>query len=48
MRVDKQGWFNNAGAIYQMASTVVVVIVILVYSRNNFSSNDFVWKHFED
>jgi len=48
MRVDKQGWFNNAGAIYQMTSTVIVVIVILIYSRNNFSSNAFVWKHFED
>jgi amino acid transporter len=31
-----------------MLSTVVIVIVILVYSRENSSSNTFVWKSFND
>ena len=32
MRIDHQGWFNNASAIYQIISTLFVVFVIFSFS----------------
>ncbi|CDW88429.1 apc amino acid permease [Stylonychia lemnae] len=47
MRVDHQGWFNNASAIYQLTSTFVVVIVLLIVSPR-LSSSDFVWTQYNN
>lgn len=47
MRVDHQGWFNNVSAIYQLLSSFIVVIVLLIVS-SKLSSNDFVWRTYND
>jgi hypothetical protein len=30
LRVDHQGWFNNLAAVYQVISTIIIVITVLV------------------
>jgi amino acid transporter len=47
MRVDHQGWFNNASAIYQIASTLIIIASILIFSPE-LSTNKFVWTHYNN
>lgn len=47
MRVDHQGWFNNASAIYQVVSTIVIIITLLVASPK-LSSSEFVWTEYNN
>ena len=47
MRVDHQGWFNNASAIYQLLSTVVITATILIVSPS-LSSAEFVFTHYNN
>ena len=47
MRIDHQGWFNNASAIYQIASTVLVVIVIFTFSPK-LSQTEFVFTTYNN
>jgi amino acid transporter len=47
MRVDHQGWFNNASAIYQIGSTLIIITSILIFSPE-LSSNKFVWTHYNN
>eukprot|EP00347_Sterkiella_histriomuscorum_P010495 403376063 len=47
MRVDYQGWFNNASAIYQIGSTIVVIACLLIASPQ-LSSSEFVWKQYNN
>lgn len=41
-KMDAQGWFNNASAIYQMISTLVIIIAIVAAAPER-SSSKFVW-----
>lgn len=47
MRVDHQGWFNNASAIYQLTSTLIIIITLLVASPT-LSSSSFVWTEYNN
>jgi amino acid transporter len=47
LRVDHQGWFNNTAAVYQVLSTVVIVVVILTVSQQ-LSTASFVWTSFNN
>eukprot|EP00347_Sterkiella_histriomuscorum_P012884 403366849 len=47
MRVDHQGWFNNASAIYQLLSTFIVVVCLLIASPQ-LSTSDFVWTQYNN
>jgi len=47
MRVDHQGWFNNASAIYQLASTVVIILTIVIASPQ-LSSASFVFGNYNN
>ena len=47
MRVDHQGWFNNASALYQVLSTFIIVTVILAVSPQ-LSTSEFVWSKFNN
>ena len=47
MRVDHQGWFNNASAIYQLGSTVVIIASILIASPY-LSSSSFVFTQYNN
>jgi amino acid transporter len=47
MRVDHQGWFNNASAFYQIASTVVIIASILIASPR-LSSSRFVFTEYNN
>ena len=47
MRVDHQGWFNNASAFYQLGSTVIIIICILIASPH-LSSAGFVFGHYNN
>eukprot|EP00347_Sterkiella_histriomuscorum_P010241 403377050 len=47
MRVDHQGWFNNASAIYQIASTFIVIACLLIASPR-LSSSEFVWTQYNN
>lgn len=47
MRVDHQGWFNNASAFYQIGSTIIVIICILIVSPQ-LSTSKFVWTHYNN
>jgi amino acid transporter len=42
LKVDSQGWFNNVSAIYQVASTVVIIIAIIAATPER-STSEFVW-----
>jgi amino acid transporter len=44
-KMDAQGWFNNASAIYQMASTLVIIVAIVAAAPERSSSN-FVWTSY--
>jgi len=46
-RLDRQGWFNNFSAIYQVVTTVLIVIALLAFSRN-VSTHEFVWTKFNN
>eukprot|EP00347_Sterkiella_histriomuscorum_P006675 403351864 len=47
MRLDKQGWFNNGSAVYQLVSTIVIVLVIVLFSQS-ISSHEFVWTTYNN
>ncbi|TNV80914.1 hypothetical protein FGO68_gene5046 [Halteria grandinella] len=47
MRVDHQGWFNNASAIYQLLSTVVITATLLLVSPT-LSTPSFVFTHYNN
>lgn len=47
MRVDHQGWFNNASAIYQLLSTVLIIGSLLIASPS-LSTSEFVWTRFNN
>ena len=44
-KMDAQGWFNNASAVFQMVSTLVLIIVIIACAPER-SSSEFVWTGF--
>ena len=41
-KVDAQGWFNNVSAVYQLISTVVIIVAIIAAAPER-STSDFVW-----
>jgi len=43
MRVDQMGWINNFTALWQVSSTIAIVICILLYPKEH-STNAFVWS----
>ena len=47
MRVDHQGWFNNASAIYQLLSTVIITGSLMLASPS-LSTSEFVWTRFNN
>jgi amino acid transporter len=47
MRVDHQGWFNNASAIYQLISTAAIIATLLIVSPK-LSSSEFVWTQYNN
>jgi amino acid transporter len=47
MRVDHQGWFNNVSAIYQLASTAIIIISIIIMSPE-VSTSKFVWTEYHN
>lgn len=44
-KMDAQGWFNNGSAIYQMVSTLVIIIAIVAAAPER-SSSEFVWTKY--
>ena len=44
-KMDAQGWFNNASAIYQLVSTVVIIVAIVAAAPER-SSSKFVWTSY--
>jgi amino acid transporter len=47
MRVDHQGWFNNFSALYQMVSTLVIVITVITASQS-LSTSEFVFTDYHN
>jgi hypothetical protein len=47
MKLDKQGWFGNASAVYQMLSVVFIAIVIVILSPT-LSDHSFVFKAYNN
>ena len=47
LKLDQQGWFNNASAVYQFISTVFIALVIVVASPK-LSDSQFVFTRFEN
>lgn len=47
MRVDHQGWFNNASATYQIVSTAIIIACILIASPE-LSSTSFVFTDYNN
>jgi amino acid transporter len=47
MRVDHQGWFNNVSAIYQLASTFVIIACLMIASPS-LSTSEFVWTKYNN
>jgi amino acid transporter len=41
-KMDAQGWFNNASAVYQLVSTIAIIVVIVAVAPER-SSSEFVW-----
>ena len=46
-KMDAQGWFNNASAIYQMVSVFVIIIAIVAAAPER-SSSTFVWQGYNN
>lgn len=46
-KVDAQGWFNNISAIYQLISTLVIIIAIIAAAPAR-STSDFVWLEYNN
>jgi hypothetical protein len=44
-KMDTQGWFNNGSAVYQLISTVVIIIAIIAAAPER-SSSEFVWTSY--
>jgi len=44
-KMDAQGWFNNGSAIYQMISTLVIIIAIVAAAPER-SNSEFVWASY--
>lgn len=44
-KMDAQGWFNNASAIFQMVTTLGIIIAIIVAAPQR-STSEFVWTEF--
>ena len=44
-KMDAQGWFNNGSAIFQMVTTLGIIIAIVVAAPER-SSSEFVWTEF--
>lgn len=40
LRIDQQGWLNNAAAIFQMGSVLSIIIVILVMAPQRATAYD--------
>jgi amino acid transporter len=47
MRLDQQGWFGNASAVYQMVSTLVMTLIIVVASER-LSPTSFVFTQYNN
>jgi amino acid transporter len=47
MRLDKQGWFSNTSAVYQLLSTILITIIIVLASPE-LSSHDFVFTTYHN
>jgi amino acid transporter len=47
MSIERQGIFNNASAIYQISSTIVMIACVLIFSPE-LSTHEFVWTHFNN
>ena len=43
MRVDEQGWVNNFSALWQVTTTIAIVICLLAYPSSH-NTNEFVWS----
>lgn len=44
-KIDAQGWFNNISAIYQLISTIVIIVAIIAAAPER-STSTFVWTEF--
>ena len=44
-KMDAQGWFNNASAVFQMVSTLLIIIAIVAAAPER-SSSQFVWTSY--
>jgi hypothetical protein len=44
-KIDAQGWFNNISAIYQLISTVVIIVAIIAAAPER-SDSSFVWGEY--
>jgi amino acid transporter len=44
-KMDAQGWFNNASAIFQMGSTFILILAIVIAAPER-SSSEFVWTKY--
>ena len=47
LRIDQQGWLNNFAAVYQLASSIVIVIVVLAATDSR-SDADFVFTDYHN
>jgi len=45
LKMDTQGWFNNASAIFQLVSTTGIIIAIIVAAPAR-STSEFVWTNY--
>lgn len=46
-KMDAQGWFNNASAVYQLVSTIAIIVVIVAVAPER-SSSQFVWTGYHN
>ena len=47
LKLDQQGWFNNASAVYQFLSTVLIALVIVLASPK-LADTGFVFTEFNN
>ena len=41
-KIEAQAWFNNISALYQIITTVAIIVIILVVAPER-STSEFVW-----
>jgi amino acid transporter len=47
LRLDKQGWFSNTSAVYQMLSTIFIAVMIVIISPK-LSETSFVFTEYNN